>query len=113
MHCSDLWWGTFYPPHGFGQFFVLCLVVLEQIGDWGWELLHLLRVIEEVHLIIAIPDLVRQAACPCFDLVELVPFLVVSGLAHVDLDISRQASGSSLEVASCEHDKTSSFNLAN
>jgi hypothetical protein len=113
MHCTNLWWGTFYAPHWFGQFFILCLIVLEQIGDWGWEFLHLLGVIEEVHLVIAVPHLIGQAARPSFDLVELVSFLVVSGLAYVDLDVSRQATRSSLEVASREHDKTSSFNLVN
>jgi hypothetical protein len=113
MHCTNLWRGTLYAPHGFGQFFILLLIILEQIGDWRWELLHFLGVIEEVHLIIAIPHLVGQAACPGFDLVELVSFLVVSGLAYVDLDVSRQATGSSFEVASCEHDKTSSFNFVN
>ena len=113
MHCTNLWWGTFYAPHWFGQVLVLLLFVLEQVGDWRWEFLHFLGVIEEIHLIVAIPHLIGQAACPSFDLVELVSFLIVSGLAYVDLDVSRQATRSSFEVASCEHDKTSSFNLVN
>jgi hypothetical protein len=113
MHCTDLWRGTFYAPHGFWQLFVFRLFVLEQVGDWGWELLHFLGVIKEVHLIIAITHLVGQATCPGFDLVELVSFLVVSSLAYVDLDVSRQATRSSFEVAGCEHDKTSSFNFVN
>jgi hypothetical protein len=113
MHCTNLWRGTFYAPHGFGQFFILRLFVLEQIGDWGWEFLHFLGVIEEIHLVIAIPHFIGQAACPSLDLVELVSFLVVSGFTYVDLDVGRQATRSSFEVASCEHDKTSSFNFVN
>lgn len=113
MHCTNLGRRTVYAPHGFGQLFVLFLFVLEQVCDRGWELLHFLGVIEEVHLIVAIPHFIREAACPCFDLVELMSFLIVSGLAYVNLDVGRQAAGSSFEVAGCEHDKTPSFNFVN
>ena len=69
--------------------------------------------IKQVHFVVLVSDLVRQARCPRLDLVKLVPCFVVSSLAHVDLLTFRQSARSTLEVTREEHDEALALNFLN
>lgn len=66
----------------------LC-VFFEEMSDRTRDLLDLPRGIKQFHLVVLLAYLVRQAAGPCFDLVEFVLFFIVSGFAHINLFVKR------------------------
>jgi hypothetical protein len=61
--------------------------------------------IEEVHFVILLANLVRQAACPSLDLVELELLLVVPCLAHVHGLVCWQPTRPAPRISRDEHDK--------
>ena len=85
MHSADLWRRTLSTPRHLRQLICLLLLLFEHIGERRGELFHRTSMVEEVHLIVFISHLVRKAASPSFDGVELMTLLVVSIPADVDL----------------------------
>ena len=75
--------------------------------DWTRYFLDLSRPIEKIHLIVLLPDFVRQAAGPRLDFVEFKFLLVVTRFAYVYFFIGGKSARSSSAVAGEEHDETS------
>jgi hypothetical protein len=110
---SDLGRGILRTPLWFGEIVVLFLLIFEHVRDWTWDFLQLPRRIEEVHHVILVSDLIRQAAGPGLDLVQLVVLLVVTRFADVDLLILGKVSRSALVVSCHKHDKAAVDYLIN
>ena len=113
MHGTDFRWCTFCTPNRFGQLLGLSLLILQKVGDRRRVLLHLLGVVKQVHLVILVAHFIRQTACPSLDLVELMPFLVVTSLANIHFDVWWQTAWSALEVPCGEHDETPPLHFFN
>ena len=76
-------------------------------------LLHLPRMIEEVHLVILVSDFIRKTASPGLDRIELMPLFVVAIFADIHFHTIRDTARSSLEIAGVEHDKAFAFHFFN
>jgi len=79
--------------------------------DGTRHLSQVARHIEQVHLIILVAHLVRQAARPSLDLVELELLLVVPRLAHVHGLVCRQPARPPPGKAGDEHDKAAVLDI--
>lgn len=86
-------------------------IVSEQVLDGAGHLSQPVGNRIEVHLIIALPNLVRDAAGPRLDLVELVLLFIVPRLADIDLLAHGEATRPSFVEARHEHDEASVQNL--
>jgi hypothetical protein len=113
MHSSNLWRSIFRSPLRRRNRIILLGALLEQMANRTGELLHLLRLLEEIHFVISLANLIRNTTSPRLDLVELMLLLVVSSLADVDILVGRESSRSTFVVSSNEHDKASIDNLIN
>ena len=111
MHRSNQGRCVRAPPSwlrkGIGFFSIGLQQVLNRTGD----LSQIPRRIEQVHLVILVAHLVRQAARPSLDLVELELLLIVPGLAHVHRLTHRQPARPASWVAGDEHDETAVLDI--
>lgn len=85
MDSSDNWWRVWLSPSWLWQRVVFFGIFPEQMSDGTGNLFHLSRYIEEVHLVVFVPDLVGDTTRPRLDLVQLKLFLIVSRLTDIQL----------------------------
>ncbi len=79
--------------------------------DWTRDLFEPARNIENVHLVVLLTNLIRQAACPCLDLVELMLLFVVPCFANIDFLVFGEIPRTPLGVPGYEHDKAAIYDF--
>lgn len=113
MHSSHYWGCVRSAPIWLWKWIIFFCIVSKIVCYRTRHLLHLSRMIEQVHLVIPVSHLVWDAACPSFDFVELELLFIVAGFADIDLLIGRESSRAAFVVTSEEHDEASVYNLIN
>ena len=80
VDASNNWRSVLVAPLWCRNFNVRALFrffILQQMLQRAWNFLDSARRVEEIHLVVFVPHLIRQTASPCFDLVELVFLFIV------------------------------------
>lgn len=112
MNSSYLWRSVWSTPNWLWEFVRLLLFIFfEQIFDRTRYFLHLLWRLEQVHLVVLVPDFIRQATRPCLDLIKLMLLFVISCFTDIDFLICWEISRSSFVVPREEHNEASIHNL--
>jgi hypothetical protein len=106
VYCTHDWRRIISTPSRPRKIIGFFGITLEQMLDRTWNLFDLARHVKEIHLIVLLAHLIRQAASPRLDLIELVFFLIVASLTDIDLLVWGKIAGTTSAVASEEHDET-------
>ena len=88
-------------------------VVLQQVQQRTWGFSTFTGLVEQVHLIIFISNLVRQTTCPCLYFVHLVSLLIISRFADIYFLSRTKATRSPSAKASDKHDEAPVNDLVN
>lgn len=105
VHCTNDWRCIFSAPSWF-RHLIRFLCVFEQVENRTRDFLDFFNVIEKIHIIVFVSDLIRQTASPSFNFIQLVLFLVVPRVADVYFLVSGEAARAAPAISSGEHDKT-------